>query len=116
MRAMVNRVTTRLSNRIYSVVAIFGEFSQAEWSHALQAMLDGRARLCVATDVAARRIDLPGLDLVLHAELPNNQETLLHSLGRTGRAARKGESCLIVTAKLRRKAESILQAAKLAAE
>ncbi|MGB1359195.1 MAG: DEAD/DEAH box helicase, partial [Paracoccaceae bacterium] len=115
-RAMVNRVTTRLSNRNFSVVALSGELSQAERSHALQAMRDGRARVCVATDVAARGIDLPGLDLVVHAELPNNHETLLHRSGRTGRAGRKGESCLIVTAKLRRKAERILQAAKLVAE
>lgn len=115
-RAMVNRVTTRLSNRNFSVVALSGELSQAERSHALQAMRDGRARVCVATDVAARGIDLPGLDLVVHAELPNNHETLLHRSGRTGRAGRKGESCLIVTAKLRRKAERILQGAKLAAE
>ncbi len=113
-RAMVNRVTTRLSNRNFSVVALSGELSQAERSHALQAMRDGRARVCVATDVAARGIDLPGLDLVVHAELPNNNETLLHRSGRTGRAGRKGESCLIVTAKLRRKAERILQGAKLA--
>lgn len=115
-RAMVNRVTTRLSNRNFSVVALSGELSQAERSHALQAMRDGRARVCVATDVAARGIDLPGLDLVVHAELPNNHETLLHRSGRTGRAGRKGESCLIVTAKLRRKAERILQGAKLSAE
>lgn len=114
-RAMVNRVTTRLSNRGFSVVALSGELSQAERTHALQAMRDGRARVCVATDVAARGIDLPGLDLVVHAELPNNHETMLHRSGRTGRAGRKGVSTLIVTAKNRRKAERILQGAKVSA-
>lgn len=114
-RAMVNRVTTRLSNRGFSVVALSGELSQAERTHALQAMRDGRARVCVATDVAARGIDLPGLDLVVHAELPNNHETLLHRSGRTGRAGRKGTSAVIVTAKVRRKAERILQSAKVSA-
>ena len=114
-RAMVNRVTTRLSNRGFSVVALSGELSQAERTHALQAMRDGRARVCVATDVAARGIDLPGLDLVVHAELPNNHETMLHRSGRTGRAGRKGTSVLIVTAKVRRKAERILQMAKVSA-
>jgi ATP-dependent RNA helicase DeaD len=115
-RAMVNRVTTRLSNRGFPVVALSGELSQAERTHALQAMRDGRARVCVATDVAARGIDLPGLDLVVHAELPNNHETMLHRSGRTGRAGRKGVSTLIVTAKVRRKAERILQGAKVSAD
>lgn len=115
-RAMVNRLTTRLSNRGFSVVALSGELSQTERTHALQAMRDGRARVCVATDVAARGIDLPNLDLVVHAELPTNHETLLHRSGRTGRAGRKGVSVLIVPPPARRKAERILGAAKLQAE
>lgn len=115
-RAMVNRLTTRLSNRGFSVVALSGELSQSERSHALQAMRDGRARVCVATDVAARGIDLPGLDLVVHAELPNNHETLLHRSGRTGRAGRKGVSALIVPPKARSKAMRLLKWAKLRAE
>ncbi|MFK7945734.1 MAG: DEAD/DEAH box helicase [Paracoccaceae bacterium] len=114
-RAMVNRLTTRLSNRGFSVVALSGELSQNERTHALQAMRDGRARVCVATDVAARGIDLPNLDLVVHAELPTNHETLLHRSGRTGRAGRKGISVMIVPPSVRRKAERILGAAKLQA-
>ncbi len=115
-RAMVNRLTTRLSNRGFSVVALSGELSQSERTHALQAMRDGRARVCVATDVAARGIDLPNLDLVVHAELPNNHETLLHRSGRTGRAGRKGTSVLITPPVARRKAERILRSAKLTAK
>ncbi|NNE51751.1 MAG: DEAD/DEAH box helicase [Sulfitobacter sp.] len=115
-RAMVNRLTTRLSNRGLQVVSLSGELSQSERTHALQAMRDGRARICVATDVAARGIDLPNLDLVVHAELPSNHETLLHRSGRTGRAGRKGVSALIVTKKTRKKAERILSMAKLKAD
>jgi ATP-dependent RNA helicase DeaD len=115
-RAMVNRLTTRLSNRGFSVVALSGELSQTERTHALQAMRDGRARVCVATDVAARGLDLPNLDLVVHAELPTNHETLLHRSGRTGRAGRKGVSVLIVPPSARRKAERILDGGKLRAE
>ncbi|WP_299719317.1 DEAD/DEAH box helicase [uncultured Tateyamaria sp.] len=115
-RAMVNRVTTRLSNRGFPVVALSGELTQSERTNALQAMRDGRARVCVATDVAARGIDLPNLDLVVHAELPSNHETLLHRSGRTGRAGRKGTSALIVTAKVRSKAMRILKSAKLDAD
>jgi ATP-dependent RNA helicase DeaD len=114
-RAVVNRLTTRLSNRGFSVVALSGELSQNERTHALQAMRDGRARVCVATDVAARGIDLPNLELVIHAELPTNQDTLLHRSGRTGRAGRKGVSVMIVPPAARRKAERLLGWAKLKA-
>lgn len=114
-RAMVARMTSRLSNRGFSVVALSGELTQTERSNALQAMRDGRARVCVATDVAARGIDLPNLELVVHAELPSNHETLLHRSGRTGRAGRKGVSALIVPPKVRKKAERLLHFAKLEA-
>jgi ATP-dependent RNA helicase DeaD len=115
-RAMVNRLTTRLSNRGFSVVALSGELSQNERTHALQSMRDGRARVCVATDVAARGIDLPNLELVIHAELPTNQDTLLHRSGRTGRAGRKGVSALIVPPAARKKAQRLLGWAKVTAE
>ncbi|WP_394177147.1 DEAD/DEAH box helicase [Yoonia maritima] len=115
-RAMVTRLTTRLSNRGFATVALSGELSQNERSHALQAMRDGRAKVCVATDVAARGIDLPNLELVIHAELPTNAETLLHRSGRTGRAGRKGISALIVPAKMKRRAENLLKWGKLTAE
>jgi ATP-dependent RNA helicase DeaD len=115
-RAMVSRLAARLSNRGFKAVALSGELSQSERTHALQAMRDGRAEVCVATDVAARGIDLPKLDLVVHAELPSNQETLLHRSGRTGRAGRKGVSALIVTPRTRKKAERLLGWAKVSAE
>ena len=115
-RATVNRMTTRLSNRGFAVVALSGELSQAERTHALQAMRDGRARVCVATDVAARGIDLPNLDLVIHAELPSNQDTLLHRSGRTGRAGRKGVSAMIVPPAVLKKAQRLLSWAKLTAD
>jgi len=115
-RAMVNRLTTRFSNRGFSVVALSGELTQNERTHALQAMRDGRARVCIATDVAARGIDLPNLELVIHAELPTSFETLLHRSGRTGRAGRKGVSALIVPAKTRRKAERLMKMAKINAK
>ncbi len=115
-RATVNRMTTRLSNRGFSVVALSGELSQQERTNALQSMRDGRARVCVATDVAARGIDLPNLELVIHAELPTNQDTLLHRSGRTGRAGRKGVSALIIPPAAHKKAERLMGWAKVRAE
>ncbi len=112
-RAAVNHLTARLTNRGFSVVALSGELSQNERTHALQAMRDGRARVCVATDVAARGIDLPNLELVIHADLPKNRESLLHRSGRTGRAGRKGISALIVPVRSRRRTERLLQNARV---
>ncbi|MDO9417760.1 DEAD/DEAH box helicase [Pararhizobium sp.] len=112
-RAAVNHLTARFNNRGFSVVAMSGELSQNERTHALQAMRDGRARVCIATDVAARGIDLPGLELVVHADLPSNPETLLHRSGRTGRAGNKGVSALIVPNNARKKAERLLRDASI---
>jgi len=115
-RAAVGRLTSRFHNRGFSVVALSGELSQTERTHALQAMRDGRARVCVATDVAARGLDLPNLELVIHADLPKNKESLLHRSGRTGRAGRKGVCTLIVPHNARRRTERLLVSAKIEAE
>lgn len=115
-RAAVTRLQSNLAERGFSAVALSGELSQAERSRALQALRDGRAQVCVATDVAARGIDLPDLGLVIHAELPKEPETMLHRSGRTGRAGRKGISVLIVPPNRRRTAERLLMAARVQAE
>jgi ATP-dependent RNA helicase DeaD len=115
-RANVNHLLARMGNRGFQVVALSGELSQQERTHALQALRDGRARVCIATDVAARGIDLPGLELVIHADLPSNSETLLHRSGRTGRAGKKGVSALIVTPAEFKKAQRLLAGAKVVAE
>ncbi len=115
-RIAVNRMLQRFNNRGLSVVSLSGELSQAERSNALQALRDGRARVCVATDVAARGLDLPDLELVIHADVPRNREALLHRSGRTGRAGRKGVSALIVAPNRRRNAERLLRDANITAE
>ncbi|MDO8606502.1 MAG: DEAD/DEAH box helicase [Phaeospirillum sp.] len=110
-RDSVRHLQAILLERGFSAVALSGELGQNERNQALQALRDGRARVCVATDVAARGIDLPNLDLVIHAELPQNAQTLQHRSGRTGRAGRKGISVLMVLLSRRRKAEQLLQTA-----
>jgi len=115
-REAVRHLQASLLERGFGVVALSGELSQNERNHALQALRDGRARVCVATDVAARGIDLPSLDLVIHAELPRTAETLQHRSGRTGRAGRKGISVLLVPLSRRRRAEQLLLAAGLNVE
>ncbi|NEX46422.1 DEAD/DEAH box helicase [Pseudotabrizicola algicola] len=115
-RMNVNHLMARMTNRGFQVVALSGELSQQERTHALQSLRDGRARVCIATDVAARGIDLPGLELVIHADLPSNSETLLHRSGRTGRAGNKGVSALIVVPAEAKKAQRLLAGAKVVAD
>ena len=112
-RAAVNKLMSRMGNRGFPVVALSGELSQKERTNALQSLRDGRARVCIATDVAARGLDLQNLGLVIHADLPRDPQTLLHRSGRTGRAGRKGVSALLVAPKGRRRVERLLRDAKI---
>ena len=115
-REAVRRLHASLVERGFHAVALSGEHSQSERNHALQALRDGRARVCVATDVAARGIDLPSLSLVIHVELPRDAETLQHRSGRTGRAGRKGNAVLLVPYRRRRNVEMMLRNARIDAE
>jgi ATP-dependent RNA helicase DeaD len=93
-------------------VALSGELTQSERSRALQALRDGRARVLVATDVAARGLDLPDVGLVIQADLPTNAEVFQHRSGRTGRAGRKGVCVLLVPSGSQRTAVRILDTAR----
>ena len=115
-RNAVRHLEAALLERGFAAVSLSGELSQSERNSALQALRDGRARICVATDVAARGIDLPGLTLVIHAELPNDPEVMQHRSGRTGRAGKKGISALLVPPSRRRKAQMLLAGAGVEAE
>jgi ATP-dependent RNA helicase DeaD len=114
-REAVRHLQATLLERGFSTVSLSGELSQSERNHALQSLRDARARICVATDVAARGIDLPRLGLVIHADLPNDADVLQHRSGRTGRAGRKGVSVLLVPPAARRRAAQMLGAARISA-
>jgi ATP-dependent RNA helicase DeaD len=115
-RDNVRRLHSSLTERGFSAVALSGEHSQNERNQALQALRDGRARVLVATDVAARGIDLPNLTLVIHVELPRDAETLQHRSGRTGRAGKKGIAVLLVPYPRRKRVEGVLRGARIEAE
>ena len=115
-RDNVRHLHAGLTERGFDAVALSGEHSQNERNAALQALRDQRARVCVATDVAARGIDLPTLSLVIHVELPRDAEALQHRSGRTGRAGNKGTAILIVPYPRRRMVERMLAGAKIEAD
>ena len=112
-RNAVTHISSRLLNRGFSVVSLSGALNQSERFKALQSIKNGRCKICVATDVAARGIDLVNLDIVIHAELPQNSEILIHRSGRTGRAGNKGRSILFCSPGERRRYERLIHSAKV---
>jgi ATP-dependent RNA helicase DeaD len=112
-REAVRHLSATLTERGFSVVTLSGELSQHERNHAMQSLRNGRSRVLVATDVAARGIDLPHVGIVIHADLPHDVETLQHRSGRTGRAGRKGVSALLTPFNRRRSAERLFAEASV---
>jgi ATP-dependent RNA helicase DeaD len=110
-REGVTHLTQNLLERGFAAVALSGELTQAQRTRALHALRDGRARVLVATDVAARGLDLPDVSLVIQADPPQNANVLQHRSGRTGRAGRKGISVLLVPPGARRAVENMLRKA-----
>jgi ATP-dependent RNA helicase DeaD len=115
-RLGVSRLHASLVERGFAAAALSGELSQPERARALASLRDGRARVLVATDVAARGIDLPDIGLVVHADLPHDAEVMQHRSGRTGRAGRKGVSVLLVPVSSRVFAQRLLSKARVTAD
>jgi superfamily II DNA/RNA helicase len=79
-----------LSGKGFDVGALHGDMRQRERSQMLQRLRDGKMKVLVATDVAARGIDVPGINLVVNYDAPRQAEDYVHRIGRTGRAGRAG--------------------------
>jgi ATP-dependent RNA helicase DeaD len=115
-REAAHHTASSLGERGFSTVAISGELTQAERTRALVSLRDGRARVLVATDVAARGLDLPGIELVLHGDLPRDPQALQHRSGRTGRAGKKGLAVLLAAPAERFRLERMLAEARAKTE
>lgn len=93
----VRRLAARLGGEPASVGSLTGNHSQAQRERTLGAFRTGRLRSLVATDVAARGLDIPDVSQVIHYELPANPNSYVHRSGRTGRAERQGSTFLILS-------------------
>ena len=87
-----DRLSKVLTKEGHPAQAIRGDKSQSQREKALQAFKGGRLKILVATDLASRGIDVKELDLVINYEMPDEAETYVHRIGRTGRAGREGVS------------------------
>lgn len=89
---IANKVTAKLIAAGIPAAAIHGNKSQGARTQALGGFRDGRIRILVATDIAARGIDVDGISHVINYELPNEPETYIHRIGRTARAGADGDA------------------------
>jgi len=96
-KVVVDDITWKLSERRIPALQIHGGLTQQGRDKALNAFRDGRTEVLVATDVAARGLDLPGVDHVINYELPTNSEDYVHRIGRTGRIGNTGVATSMVT-------------------
>lgn len=112
-RLGANRLAYQLNRDGVHSTAIHGDKSQAERMQALAEFKDGKVRVLVATDVAARGLDIDALPHVVNFELPNSPEDYVHRIGRTGRAGATGEAISLVSPDEHERLEAIEKVVKL---
>jgi ATP-dependent RNA helicase DeaD len=102
-----DRLQRSLNDKGVRVKALHGDMSQGSRDGVMIAFKDGRERLLVATDIAARGLDISGVSHVINYDLPNSPEVYVHRIGRTGRVGRSGRAITLVTAKQSRDLDAI---------
>lgn len=115
MRAQASQIAASLGELGFDAAALSGEMSQAERSRTLDAFRGGALRVLVATDVAARGIDVQDIQTVIHACPPRDAEALIHRSGRTGRAGQRGTSVMMATPGDMQQVRRVLQRARVKA-
>jgi ATP-dependent RNA helicase DeaD len=108
----VDRLARRLGDAGVRVKALHGDMSQGSRDGVMIAFKGGRERLLVATDVAARGLDISGVTHVVNYDIPNSPDVYVHRIGRTGRVGRSGRAITLITPKQRRELEAIERHAK----
>lgn len=105
--------TATLCNQLarlnFSVDCLHGDLSQAERNRIMTRFREGQIAMLVATDVAARGIDVSDVDAVVNYDVPSENEHYTHRIGRTGRAKREGSSYLFYTKEEQRRVEDLLR-------
>jgi len=98
-KRMVDLIVERLGKFRFKAVGLHGDMAQGKREKVLNSFRDGSERIVVATDVAARGLDVDGITHVINYDLPDDTEVYVHRIGRTGRMGRKGESWSFVSGK-----------------
>lgn len=115
-RGDANDLAEQLSQEGFSVLPLHGDLAQAQRTRTLNAFRAGTVSVLIATDVAARGLDIPSIATVIHFEPPSDPDAYTHRSGRTGRAGAAGRSILLVPAPARARVLALLRAAKVQAQ
>jgi len=91
-KADINKISDFLKKNNFDTVSLHGDMNQSLRIEALKNFKDKSAKILIASDVAARGIDIDGLSHVFNFDVPNNPEDYVHRIGRTGRAGKKGKA------------------------
>ena len=102
-------VAEKLQARGYTVEAMHGDMSQAQRESVIRRLRNGQVEMVVATDVAARGLDVERIGFVVNYDIPYDVEAYVHRIGRTGRAGRTGKAVLFVTPREQRLMRNIEQ-------
>jgi ATP-dependent RNA helicase DeaD len=103
----VDRLTRKLSDTGLRVKALHGDMSQGSRDGVMIAFKDGRQPLLVATDIAARGLDIAGVTHIINYDVPTSPDVYVHRIGRTGRVGRSGRAITLITPKQRHELEAI---------
>ncbi|WP_221585023.1 DEAD/DEAH box helicase [Microbacterium sp. G2-8] len=114
-RAFADQLVEQLEDADVRAIALHGDLNQAKRSRNIERFSQGRIRVLVATDVAARGIHVDDVDLVVQADAPDEYKTYLHRSGRTGRAGREGRVVTLIPRNRRRRMSDLLHRAEIEA-
>lgn len=103
----VDQLTLMLKGKGYAAEALHGDLSQHQRDRVMNLFRTGKLELLLATDVAARGIDVDDVDMVFNYDMPQDMEYYVHRIGRTGRAGRKGKAISIITNREKYKIDSL---------
>ncbi len=96
-KRMVDEIAAQLKDKGYEAEGLHGDLSQSQRDAVMNQFRGGRCAILIATDVAARGIDVSGVDAVFNYDVPEDIEYYVHRIGRTGRAGRKGRSFTLIS-------------------
>jgi ATP-dependent RNA helicase DeaD len=105
-------LTAKLQARGYAAEAMHGDMNQNQREALIKRLRDGKVEIVVATDVAARGLDVERISSVINYDMPSDTESYVHRIGRTGRAGREGKAVLFVTPRQQRMKRDIEQYTK----
>ncbi len=96
MKRHVDGLAEELNKRGFKALALHGDMHNRERERAVKALESGKVQVVIATDVAARGLDISDISLVVNYDIPNNYETYIHRIGRTGRGTKLGHALTFV--------------------